>query len=514
MEGRRKLDSAGRTARGLLIVLVCCAAAAADEFQTGTDLARAGRWEEARAAFLEGVQRAPHDKRYLLELAGVEYRLKNFAAAKRHLRRALDLDPADRYGNDFLGTIYYLEGNLEAALRYWNRIGKPRIDDVTISPEARLNPVLLDSALAFGPGGVLGLEELRTAEARLDALDVFASYRLELAAHPEERFDAALHWLPVPVWIQFLSAFRGAAYQTLTPEWRNIGGSGLHWDALLRWDAQKRRASTSLAGALRHNAKFRYRWYADARGETWNAASAEDFRLQRLASGLEFEVVPNGKVSWRMGAEVSSRHFANLAGFSGGTAMEYRAALRYELLRIPERRFTVNSGVNGAIGRMFSGGGQLYSREQASLESRWLPRARGDDYEMNTRVRAGTTQGNAPFDQLFMLGVERDNDLWLRGHAGTLDGKKGSAPIGRNYFLANWDFHKQLYQGSLVSLAAGPFLDTGRTNDVFGRSNLRRWLVDTGVEASIRVAGALKVTLVYGRDLRAGGHALYATASQ
>jgi len=513
VEGCRKLDAAGRAARGFLIAAICCAAAA-DEFQTGTDLARAGQWEAARAAFLEGAHRAPRDKRYLLELAGVEYRLKDFAAAKRHLRRALEFDPGDRYGNDFLGTIYYLEGNLEAALRYWNRIGKPRIDDVTISPEPLVDPVLLDSAFAFAPGAILGLEELRTTEARLDALDVFPSYRLELAAHPEERFDAELHWLPVPVWMQVVSAFRGAAYQTLTPEWRNIGGSAVHWGALLRWDAQKRRAATSLTGPLGRHAGWRYRWYADARSEIWNAASAQDFRLRRIASGLEFEAIPNERISWQIGAEVSSRHFANLPDFSGGTAMEYRVAVRYELLRIPERRFTVHTGVSAAIGRMFSGADHLFSQGQASLESRWLPQARGDDYEMNARVRAGTAQGNTPFDELFMLGVERDNDLWLRGHAGTLDGKKGSAPVGRNYFLANWDIQKQLYRRSVFALAVGPFLDTGRTNDVFGRGSLRRWLVDAGVEASVRVAGTLKVTLVYGRELQGGGHALSATAGQ
>ena len=515
MEGRRKLDAAGRAASALLIVAICCAAAsAADDFQTGTELANSGRWDEARAAFLAGERQAPSDKRFPLELAGVEYRVKNFSAAKRHLKRALQLDSGDHYGNDFLGTLYYVEGNLEAALGYWNRAGKPKIGNVTITPESRLNPVLLDSAIAFAPASVLTLDEFRTTEARLDALGVFPSYRVELAAYPEERFDAALHWLSLPAWMELASMFRGAAYQTLTPTWRNIGGSAINWDGMLRWDAQKRRASTSVAGPLLHQAKWRYRWYADARRETWNTGGAEDFRLQRLASGVEFEAIPNWRVSWRMGAEVSSRRFGNLPEFSGGSALEYRAALRYELLRIPERRITVRSGANWSIGRRFSGSSDLFWQGQASVESRWLPQARGDDYEINTQVRAGTTQGNTPFDELFMLGVERDNDLWLRGHAGTLAGKKGSAPIGRNYFLVNWDFQKQLYRHSLFILTAGPFLDTGRTNDIFGRDGFRRWLADAGVEASVRVAGALKVTVSYGRDLRGGGHALYATAGQ
>jgi hypothetical protein len=506
------LDAVGRAATALLILAAGCAAA--DDLQRGTELAQSGHWAEAREAFLEGTRLAPRDRRLLVELAGVEYRQKNLAAAKRYLRRALALDPSDRYACDFLATIYYLEGNVEAAVRYWNRIGKPQIAEVLVAPEPKLNAVLLDSALTIAPGSLLTLDDFRTADARLDALDSFPSYRLDLEAHADERFDAALHWVQLPGWTSIVSAFRGVAYQTLLPELRDIGGTGLNWDALLRWDAQKRRIGTSFSGPLMHNAKWRYRWYADARSETWNAGGAEDFRMQRLASGLEFQAIPSWRLAWQTGVEVSSRRFMNLPGFGEGAAIQYRAGLTYELLRIPERRIRIVSGANGDVGRMLGGSGGLFSHARASLDARWLPKSRGDDYEVNARVRAGTTQGNAPFDELFMLGVERDNDLWLRGHSGTVAGKKGSAPVGRNYFLANWDFHKQLYRRELFTLAAGPFVDTGRTSDVFGRSRFQPWLVDTGLDTSVRVAGGLHVNLIYGRDLRGGGHVIYATVGR
>lgn len=508
------MDAVGRAATALLILATGCAASAADDLQRGTELAQSGRWAEARAAFLEGARLAPRDRRLLVELAGVEYRQKNLAAAKRYLRRALALDPADRYACDFLATIYYLEGNLEAALQYWNRIGKPEIADVQVAPKPKLDAVLLDSALAITPGSVLTLDELRTAEARLDALDAFPSYRLDLAAHADERFDATLHWLQLPAWTGVASALRGVAYQTLLPELRDIGGTGVNWDALLRWDAQKRRIGTSLAGPLLHNAKWRYRWYADARSETWNAGGPEDFRMQRLASGLEFQAIPSWRLAWQTGVEVSSRHFANLPGFGGGAAIKYSSGLTYELLRVPERRIRIVSAVNGDVGRMFAAPGVLFAQARASLDARWLPQARGDDYEVYARAQAGTTQGHAPFDELFMLGVERDNDLSLRGHAGTIAGKKGSAPIGRNYFLANWDFHKQLYRRELFTVAAGPFVDTGRTGDVFSRSRFQPWLVDSGLDTSVRVAGGLRVNVIYGRDLRGGSHVIYATVGR
>jgi hypothetical protein len=473
------------------------------------DLARSGRWDEARSALIEGARQVPGDKRFPLELAGIEYRRRNFPAAKQYLKRALALDPGDRYGNDFLGTLYYLEGNLEAALKYWNRIGKPRIDDVTVQPKPSLDPVLLDSALPFAAASVLTLDEFRTAQARLNALDVLSSYRIELAARPEEHFDASIDWLQLPAWMQWASRLRGIAYQTVEPGLRDINGSGINWDALLRWDAQKRRAVTSLAGPLFHKAKWRYRWYADARSETWNTGEPEDFRLQRLASGLEFQAIPSWRISWSTGVEVSSRHFTALPEFSGGAILKYTAGLDYQLLRIPEHRITVGSALSTDFGRVLTRPGARFWQSRASLDARWLPQARGDDYEMNARVRAGTTQGTAPLDELFMLGVERDNDLWLRGHAGTIDGKKGSSPIGRNYFLANWDVQKEIYRHSLFTIAAGPFLDVGRMDDVFGRSGFERWLVDTGIQASIRLAGALRVSVIYGRDLRGGGRAIY-----
>ena len=87
---------------------------------------------------------------------------------------------------------------------------------------------------------------------------------------------------------------------------------------------------------------------------------------------------------------------------------------------------------------------------------------------MQGKVRAGWTFGQSPFDELFMLGVERDNDLWLRAHVGTRDGRKGNAPMGRSYFLSNWEIDKNVFSGSFIDLKLGP----GRP---WSRSRSPRW---------------------------------------
>ena len=114
-------------------------------------------------------------------------------------------------------------------------------------------------------------------------------------------------------------------------------------------------------------------------------------------------------------------------------------------------------------------------------------------------------------DDLFQVGIERDNDLWLRGHSGTSGGRKGAAPLGRRYFLANWEQDKNVYANGIVTVKLGPFLDTGAIADSSGLFGSRQWLWDTGAQCKVRLLGSVTVVLSYGRDLRGGRNVFYGT---
>src|SRR5258707_15169853 len=123
------------------------------DYYHGVSLAQLGRRDEARAVLLTGHHLQPHDERFPIELGGVAFKQKQYAQAAKWLRRGLRLNPTDAYAADFLATIYFLQGNLEAALKYWNRIAKPQTESVRIEPGLRVDPVLLDRAFTFAPGG-------------------------------------------------------------------------------------------------------------------------------------------------------------------------------------------------------------------------------------------------------------------------------------------------------------------------------------------------------------------------
>jgi hypothetical protein len=144
---------------------------------------------------------------------------------------------------------------------------------------------------------------------------------------------------------------------------------------------------------------------------------------------------------------------------------------------------------------------------QAAVTSDWLPKAQGDDWQVLHRLSAGSIWGDVPFDELFILGLERDNDLPLRGHTATHRGRRGSAPMGTSYFLSNLELDKDVFKKGFVGVKLGPFVDTGKITgpETFGSD---KWLVDIGGQLKINVLGA-RVTLSGGKDLRTGREAFY-----
>jgi hypothetical protein len=504
------------------------------DFVAGLALAKLQRWQESRAAFEAGHRKAPREARFLVELAGVDYKLKDMRAAKRELRAALKLEPKDKYTLEFLGTLYFLDGNIEAALKYWNAIEKPRLRKVSVAPPPTLDPALLQNAIGFNAPQILTGDALLGAEARLDSLEIYPRRREDLTPAGDGNYDATFHMAERNLWGDTwwegaLTWLSGLPYATVYPQVFNLGHEAVNVTSLLRWDSEKRRAFVDGSMPLLHQSKYRLHIYFDGRNENWNLTNTffgggpalSDLNVRRVAGGAELRSVMSGRWSWSTGVEIANRSFRNLtpeaaaAGktfFTDGNSISYWGRLDRSLLRLPENRFTIDGSGEGRVGREFATGFGSYGAVRGSLTAHWLPQASGDDYEMLARVRAGDAFGDIPFDELYQLGIERDNDLWLRGHAGTDDGRKGAAPLGRRYFLANWEVDKRVYSNGIFTVKLGPFVDNGSVADSSGLFGSQKWLWDTGAQCKIRVLSSVTVVLIYGRDLRGGKNVFYGTA--
>jgi len=501
------------------------------DFYDGIALAQLGRWEDARLAFATGARLEPGDKRFPLELAGIAFKQKRYPVAARHLRRALHLDPSDAYGNDFLGTVYFLQGNIEAALRYWNCVGKPQTVEVRSQPTPHVNAAMLDRAMAFAPASVLRLPDLLTTEVRIRGLEIFPRYQFDLQARDDGKFDILFRNRERDGWGQgklekLFLLFRGLPFQSINPEVYNLHNQAINFVSIYRWDAQKRRVRAQLSGPFRANPKFRYGLMADLRSENWDirdsfqgpAPVLGSFNMRREALAADFASMESGRWRWSAGAEISHRDFRSV--IPGAVLSPSLLAKAYQLKQVtqleaalwrwPERRLTIEGGASSQAGRIWSEPSHSFEKMQGSLRFHWFPQSEGDDYEIQNRIRAGKTFGDVPFDELFMLGLERDNDLEVRGHIGTRDGRKGSAPLGRNYFLSNWEADKNIYRNAIFTVKLGPILDTAKITDASAGLGSRKWLWDLGAQAKVEVFG-VGVAFSYGKDLRSGNNAFYVT---
>ena len=128
------------------------------------------------------------------------------------------------------------------------------------------------------------------------------------------------------------------------------------------------------------------------------------------------------------------------------------------------RRFTLNSTGSGEFGTFFRDPLGKYGRLQGTLAARWLPKARGDDYETQVSLRG------EPHNQRRSRSTNCSRwDLIAIRHYGCVvipacrTGKRVMRRSGRNYLLVNAETDKIVYENGIFTLKVGPFLDTGRT---------------------------------------------------
>lgn len=513
-------------------------------FAYGMALAHLARWQDARSALLAGHRLCPRQERFPVELAGVAFQLKHNPEAAHWLRTALHLNPTDEYANSFAGTVYLLMGNTNAALKYWNRVDKPQIREITFDPQLRVQRLILDRAFAFSPAAMLHLKDYETTQARLDALEIFPSYNIVLSARTDGKFDVQFHTAErdgfgSTLLQSLVSTFSGVAYETLYPAYFNINRTATNIESLLRWDSQKRRAWVKASEPVHNRPEWRGSIEFDVRDENWairreftgTAPVLGSFDLERQSAVASFTAIPNGRVQWTAGAELSHRTFHNMeegtaltpALLTAGLALTTSGSVQSRVFELPEHRLTIAAAATSELGRIWPQQSNppstqgMFGSLQGGATAQWFPQAQGDRYELQQRIRAGRTFSNVPIDKLYLIGMERDTDLWLRGHVGTRDGRKGSSPLATNYFLTNFDFLRRIYGNGLITIKAGPLFDLARTtaptSGLAGAqsSAATQWFYDTGVQVKLTVLGTSAV-FTWGRDLRTGNNAFYGTA--
>ena len=429
----------------------------------------------------------------LLERASTAFRAGDLSLAKRLLRKEpaakRSIDAANvALRNEFLATIYFMEDNLDAALNYWNRNGSPQLRDIRMDFETRWDPILLDRTIGISRATTFREADYHLARKRLDATESFSRYTFDLnpvASSTPGEFDLSLRAAERSTWGRWtpLAWLRGLPYQTIAPEFRNIHGRATSVEALVRWDANKRRIRVIGSGPA--SGTSRYEAGVDVRDEIWTL-EGRPVLVHRKDFFAGLRGIHSSRLSWSSGALIVHR--------PAGVSVRYDGSAQYELLHFPERRLTLTSDLRGQFGRTLTTS-QRIARAEMGFDLDWMPQARGDDYRVSSKAHGGRIWGRSTIDDLFSIGIDRDTNLWLRGHSAVVDGRKGAGPMGRRYFLWSTEISKRLFDTAFFKANVVPFADIARAGSLY---------VDTGIELRFSLASLVTFSLSAGRDLKAG----------
>jgi tetratricopeptide (TPR) repeat protein len=481
-------------------------------------------YQKAEDTFTEGSKRYPDDSRFHNELANLFLENNNLESARSALRRALAVDPNNNYASDQLATLDMSTGDVQAALRSWNKSGRPVINDILNNYYPNFSSWVVRRGITFNPGRTLRYGEWKTTESRLFGTDNFSNVGLEIEpTRLDDRYNAVVRTTTKTNSAAdiLFGLVKGLPFQTSYLDLWNMRNSGVNFNSFYRWAADRRRGQGGFKIPLPVAGLLSLELGSIWRFERWNLSPTirpELLPKARLiykatAMGIGVEHIPYYRFEFAAGFLYRNRaasgelpqvytNSLNTGKFTAGVNLylidrKYQNQLR--LTAFAARRAIISN-------TQFTGGtAELNNRVTLSKDT-------GTYFDWT--VKGGTSRGLLPIEDYFVLGIDAPTtENLLRGHRTFLDGQYGSGPIGSDFVLLNTDFNRRLKTIPFFNTLNIPyfvvkgdiFFDAAKTwdrNDVFKTSKL---LLDTGVGLRFETP-TYSFNLIYGKSLRDGNN--------
>ena len=483
-------------------------------------------YQKSEDTLKEGSQRYPRDSRFHNELADLYLTNNDRDNAKSELRRALVVDPNNNYASDLLATIDMSEGEVQSALRSWNKSGRPVINDILHNYYLTFGSWVVRDAVAFHPTDVLQYSQWKTTEARLFETGNFANAGLEVepTVVPDE-YNAIVRTTAKNNSLAnvLFGVFKGVPIKTSYLDFWNIGNSGVNFNNNYRWEENRRRVEAGfkipvpLAGLLFFEPGDIWR------DENWDVSSQlqpqvtqnPNFSYKANAVGARLKAIPHYRVELGAGFQYRNR-FATGSLPQLFTNIHKVAKFDAELnLRLFDGDYQNLLQLAGFGARRSVLGDINFSGAVAELDNR-INFSRDTRTSLDWVLKAGTSRGSLPLDEYFLLGVDTNPANLLRGHTATEHGRYGHGPMGTDFGLVNVDLERRLATLPLFNNFNIPFLvvkwdlffDGAKTWDQNHVVEGGKLLLDTGGGVRFETP-THSLNLGYGRSLRDGKNVLF-----
>jgi len=484
-------------------------------------------YQRAEDVFNEGIKRYSNDSRFHNELANLFLENNDIDAAKAEFRRALQIDPNNNYASDQLAEIDMSEGEVQSALRAWNKTNRPFISDILHNYYLNFGSWVVRRAVTFHPAGTLRYSEWKTTESRLFATENFSNVGLEIEpTRVPDQYNAVVRTTRKTNALPniLFDAVKGLPVETTYLNLWDIHNSGVNFNANYRWDTNRRRTEGGfniplpIAGLLQLEVGQRWRQERWDVSRTISPQFLPEARFLYKSTDLLIGVkqIPQYRVELAAGFEYRNRaakgdipglflDSLNTGKFSAGAN-----------LRLFDRAYQSQLRLEGFGARRSIIGNTQFAGGTAEFNNR-VTLSKDSQTNFDWSLKGGTARGALPIEDYFVLGLDAPTTNLLRGHTTAVNGKYGNGPIGSDFVLVNTDIERRVARIPFFNNLNIPyftvkwevFVDGAKTWDrrhIFQTSKL---LIDTG--GGIRLeAPAESFNLVYGKSLSDGRNVFYA----
>ncbi len=220
--------------------------------EAGILLARQGDFAGAELGFLAAQALYPGSALPLRERAGLRFRAEDWEGASRLAEGALALDASDAHACRLLAGSRFLLGDVDGALRAWNRLSEPLTDLTRIDGLERIRYAAAAAQLDLPPGQLLTPQSFRRACRRLEELPARSASRLSLRPLPAGIVQVNATVLERPrvfdgPWDVGSAAIKALLRHDVTIEVASPTGNGELWSAGWSWWRERPRVLLALA---------------------------------------------------------------------------------------------------------------------------------------------------------------------------------------------------------------------------------------------------------------------------
>lgn len=431
------------------------------------------------------------------ELAGIHALRNEWREAAGDARRAIALDASDALAARILATALFLEGDADAALEAWNRLGQPVIDLVNVTGLEHTRYRVATRAMGLRPQALLTRPSLQAARRRLADLPAAQTTRVRYRPGENGRaqVDAVVMERPrFPTAIVPLVAIgvRAAADRELALSMANSTGGGELWTASWRWWEHRPRVAGRFAAPGPFGALWRVEGFSERQSYATSDASLTTpvvLEARRRAAVQVARWTERG-IRWDVEAGLDSWG-ANSRALSLGAGAEHRSQ---------DDRVTLRAEAAG-----WFGGVQTWTTRAAAD---WRSSVAQEGQVWMARAGADLADAAAPLALWSGAGTGHGRDVLLRAHPLLRDGIIDGGTFGRSLLHAGAEARRWLRSGSKpLRVAPAVFLDAARARRGMPGSDSRLH-VDAGVGLRVALPGSGVVRIDYARGLRDGSSAV------